>query len=338
MQLSFINVGYGDAFLFQGEDGYTALLDGGSALETEFQSDPYRIPALDYLQAQGIQHLDAVILSHIHEDHVCGLERVLEAIPCDRLFLPYPLQPFREGADLEIRESLPRSVKLYTAALNAYRHILQLQEKRGGKIEILEVGQEKDLACDLRFLVLGPRPGVLERYMEKVQALYQNTGEEERARLLTWLDAASNATSLLLKFWMPGMRFLAAADNCPRGWEERILPELEDVNVLKLPHHGQKDAVSETFMSPMHLDYVITTASSDRRYQSANPQVYERLKALHPHRPQPCFLFTDERDYPPYFSQPEGFRAIRLVGTSGGLRLEFIHTLDGSSSVSYRRT
>ena len=43
MCVTVINVGYGDAILFQLKNGYTALLDGGSALESEFEGDSYRI-------------------------------------------------------------------------------------------------------------------------------------------------------------------------------------------------------------------------------------------------------------------------------------------------------
>ena len=74
MCVTVINVGYGDAILFQLKNGYTALLDGGSALESEFEGDSYRIRSADYLARQQIEHLNAVIISHIHEDHVCGLE------------------------------------------------------------------------------------------------------------------------------------------------------------------------------------------------------------------------------------------------------------------------
>ena len=78
MCVTVINVGYGDAILFQLKNGYTALLDGGSALESEFEGDSYRIRSADYLARQQIEHLNAVIISHIHEDHVCGLEAVLQ--------------------------------------------------------------------------------------------------------------------------------------------------------------------------------------------------------------------------------------------------------------------
>lgn len=57
MCVTVINVGYGDAILFQLKNGYTALLDGGSALESEFEGDSYRIRSADYLARQQIEHL-----------------------------------------------------------------------------------------------------------------------------------------------------------------------------------------------------------------------------------------------------------------------------------------
>lgn len=76
-------------------------------------------------------------------------------------------------------------------------------------------------------------------------------------------------------------------------------------------------------MRDMPLEYVITTASSDRRYNSANLEVYERLTQWRAPKP-PKFLFSDERSYPPYFSRPEGFQAITLEIDSGVITPKFI--------------
>jgi len=80
----------------------------------------------------------------------------------------------------------------------------------------------------------------------------------------------------------------------------------------------------------MPLRAVVTTASSDRRYNSANQAVYEELLKLHP-RVQ--LLFTDEREYLPYFSNPEGSQGIKLVMDSGRITTEFIK-INFTSSVS----
>lgn len=324
MRVTVINVGYGDALLFQTDGGYTALLDGGSALPEEFQGDPYRIPGAAYLEAQGIRRLDALLISHIHEDHVCGLEPILRQVSVGRLFVPYPLEPFLQGKEVRPEPDAPRSVPLYTGALNAYRRIVLSSLEKGVPVTVLKAGDSLALAQGLEMQVLAPKPAVTDRYLALVRQLYGTEDAALATKLLGQLDGMSNQTSLLLRFQMEGCAFLAAADSCPCGWDGAPKNLLENVNVLKLPHHGQIDSVSELFMQGMPLTHVITTSSSDRRYNSANPAVYQRLAAMFPADRQPQFLFSDERSYPPYFSQPDGFQAITLVIDSGNVTPEFI--------------
>lgn len=324
MRITFINVGYGDAILFQGENGYTALLDGGGNLEEEFAGDCFRIRAVDYLQKQGITHLNDVIISHIHEDHVCGLEEILRRIPTDRLYVSYFLEPFSSARPLTPGPQAPRSVVLYTKALNAYCRILQQRIQSGQAIHVLKSEEQLSLTEGLTATILGPKPASIQSYLRRIEQVFESESEEEVTRLLGELDATSNHTSLLIKFETAGLSLLAAADNCPREWGDVPIDLFKNVNVLKLPHHGQKDAVSEQYMQLMPLEIVVTTSASDRRYNSANPEVYERLIAMHQGRAPLRFLFSDEREYPPYFSQPDGFQAITLVVDSDKIVPEFI--------------
>ena len=326
MQITIINVGYGDAILFQGSDGFTALLDGGSALESEFGEDPYRIRAADYLRREGVTKLDAVLISHIHEDHVCGLEPIFEMCSVKQLYVPYPVEPFLRGCELHPAPDAFRSVPLYTNALNAYRRILLRAGEAGTEITVVGPGDTLCLGSELTVQVLTPKARRIHEYMELVEAAYASADQEAAVtELLTKLDATSNHTSTLLRFEMGETVFLSAADSCPREWDEVPSFLLKNGNVLKLPHHGQIDSISEQFMKDMPLEYVITTASSDRRYNSANSEVYQRLTQWRtPHPPK--FLFSDERSYPPYFSQPDGFQAITLEIDSGVITPKFIKT------------
>ena len=326
MQITIINVGYGDAILFQSSGGVTALLDGGSALESEFSGDPYRIRAADYLRRENVTKLDAVLISHIHEDHVCGLEPIFEMCSVKQLYVPYPVEPFLQGCELRPAPDAFRSVPLYTNALNAYRRILLRAMKAGTAVTVVGPGDTLRLGPELSAKVLAPKARNIREYMELVEQAYASAGRESAVtELLTKLDAMSNRTSTLLRFETAKIVFLSAADSCPREWDELPSSSLKDGNVLKLPHHGQIDSISEQFMKDMPLEYVITTASSDRRYNSANAEVYKRLtqwRAPHP----PKFLFSDERSYPPYFSQPDGFQAITLEIDSGVITPKFIKT------------
>lgn len=326
MQITIINVGYGDAILFQSSGGFTALLDGGSASESEFSGDPYRIRAADYMRRENVTKLDAVLISHIHEDHVCGLEPIFEMCSVKQLYVPYPVEPFLQGCELRPAPDAFRSVPLYTNALNAYRRILLRAMKAGTAVTVVGPGDTLRLGPELNAKVLAPKARNIREYMELVEQAYASAGQESAVtELLTKLDAMSNRTSTLLRFETAKIVFLSAADSCPREWDELPSSLLKDGNVLKLPHHGQIDSISEQFMKDMPLEYVITTASSDRRYNSANAEVYKRLtqwRAPHP----PKFLFSDERSYPPYFSQPDGFQAITLEIDSGVITPKFIKT------------
>ena len=325
MCVTVINVGYGDAILFQLKNGYTALLDGGSALESEFEGDSYRIRSADYLARQQIEHLNAVIISHIHEDHVCGLEAVLQQTVVDHLYVPYPVEPFLKGCELTPASNAPRSVPLYVAALNAYRRILLHAKEKGIPVTVLKAGQVLKFGIDTKMRILAPKSCVVDAYMEIVERAYSLEADTNAVtECLIRLDATSNHTSMLLRFELGDIVFLSAADSCPSEWDE--VPEIffKNVNVLKLPHHGQIDSISESFMKNMPLEYIITTSASDRRYHSANQAVYQKLAAIFPAEHPQHFLFSDEREYPPYFSQPEGFQAIKLVMDSGMVIPEFI--------------
>lgn len=325
MEVTVINVGYGDAILVETDDRHRLLLDGGSALASEFEGDSYRIRSAEYLSKQQISHLDAVVISHIHEDHVCGLEAVLQQTVVDHLYVPYPVEPFLQGCELMPANGAPRSVPLYTNALNAYRRILLYAKERKIPVTVLKAGDAVELGANARMRVLAPKSCVVDAYMETVERAYRLADDPPAVtECLTRLDATSNHTSMLLRFELENTGFLSAADSCPREWNEVPKILLENVNVLKLPHHGQLDSISELFMKNMPLQYVITTSASDRRYNSANEKVYRQLTEMFPADRTPRFLFSDEREYPPYFSQPDGFQAIKLVMDSGKITPEFI--------------
>lgn len=324
MQVTFINVGYGDAILFQASDGYTALLDGGSALPEEFAGNPHRVCGKDFLQAKGIRHLNAVLISHIHEDHVCGLEEIFGQVTVDRMFVPYPIEAFLKGTELKPAPNAARSVPLYAKALNAYRRILLRAQANSIPITVLWAGDELMLHPEMFMHVLAPKKERIFAYMELIRRVYRESGDAV-TDCLTELDQTSNHSSLLLRFEGEGAVILSAADSCPSEWDQVPKKMLENVNVLKLPHHGQIDSISELLMRNMPLEYVITTSASDRRYNSANQEVYRRLAALYPPERAPVFLFSDERSYPPYFSRPEGFQAITLVIDSGQITPEFVN-------------
>ncbi len=79
LKVHYIDVGQGDAILIEDED-YDMLIDAGGNNQGEI--------VLDYLEAEHITDLDYVIGTHPHEDHIGGMDTVLNSIPVDTIILP----------------------------------------------------------------------------------------------------------------------------------------------------------------------------------------------------------------------------------------------------------
>ncbi len=80
-RVSVLDVGQGDAILVEGSNGGRLLIDGGPDPDRLLVALDRRIPPWD-------RRIDAVILSHPHEDHVAGLPLLLARYRVDRVFEP----------------------------------------------------------------------------------------------------------------------------------------------------------------------------------------------------------------------------------------------------------
>lgn len=79
LQVHFIDVGQGDSILIETE-GAAMLIDAGQNNKGS--------TVVEYLKARKISHLDYVIGTHPHSDHIGGLDTVLDAIPATTVIMP----------------------------------------------------------------------------------------------------------------------------------------------------------------------------------------------------------------------------------------------------------
>lgn len=73
MTLHVIDVGQGDALLLSMPNGQHLLVDGGTV-----SAGP---AVVAYLDQQGVAHLDLIIATHAHADHIGGLPHVISSLP-----------------------------------------------------------------------------------------------------------------------------------------------------------------------------------------------------------------------------------------------------------------
>lgn len=115
VELHFIDVGQGDALLIRTK-GRDYLMDTGGSLLSSF--DIGKNITLAYLEKLGVRKLDAVFISHFHEDHSQGLMALLDNIRINRVFASYS----------------PRDNQVYKEILN--RDIPYRELKAGDRLKL----------------------------------------------------------------------------------------------------------------------------------------------------------------------------------------------------------
>ena len=98
----YLDVGQADSMLLQlpnGNEWEYVLIDAGTGQTEE--------ALVSWLQEQGVTDITAGIATHPHEDHIGGMDAVLEAIPVESLYMP------------EVKESLTPTTRCYEQMLDA---------------------------------------------------------------------------------------------------------------------------------------------------------------------------------------------------------------------------
>ena len=163
----FINVGNGDSILIremeQGQQKFAMMVDCGHDRlvrddhHQELDPRSKRIFAGDFLRKQGVDHLDLLLVTHFHRDHIGGMDRVLEAASVDRLLTPYvppedaqDLEPDGDNGLSKAGRNLLRCVNLYAKHFTRYRdrvgEVVELKGDRMVKLSLTE-----DLSMDILF-------------------------------------------------------------------------------------------------------------------------------------------------------------------------------------------
>lgn len=85
LEVVMIDVGQGDAILIRTPKKHAILLDAGPRSE---RFDAGERIVLPYLLQSGTGHLDALLITHEHQDHIGGVRAVLANIPTDWVGVP----------------------------------------------------------------------------------------------------------------------------------------------------------------------------------------------------------------------------------------------------------
>lgn len=283
MKLTFVNVGYGEAILLECPDPrfadgvFVMVIDGGSAEAEEFSDrSTGRLPLVEYLRTYGPGHIDLMVSTHIHEDHICGmLSAARDLIPA-ALWQTLPPDFAAQMRPLDVSLARDASQDKFLRALNDYQSLCTLLLQHGGPVRTLYAGDAGVLCEGLTYQVLAPSPAGAAELEARCRSLFEEAEPQNFLRQLAALDGRMNNYSLMLLLDYRGTRILLPGDTNRLGYGE-VDPACLKADLFKVGHHGQKDGASEALLTAIQPRAVVCCASSDRRYNSAHPDMLRMI-------------------------------------------------------------
>lgn len=254
-KIHYISVGQADSALLQygeGSDAKYALIDAGLSGGTYEDGTPIPSTTHAYLKEHGVKHLEFVLLTHPHKDHIGGMESILndKSIVIDRIYGNPKILEYLESSDNKEEQSEETaqwtefSSVLYTNVMQA----IQMREDAGETCyEVPEAGETIPFG-GAKLTFFGP----LENNYQYGRAVDLNTRQENKYSIVAKIQNGSNT-------------FLMTGD-AQKETIEKIIAKGYDLTsqVLKIPHHGFQD---------------VTEAGKVGNYTTDHKLVFDKSKA-----------------------------------------------------------
>lgn len=282
--LDFINVGNGDSILIremeQGQQKFAMLVDCGHDNlirdDHSMELDPrsQRIYAGDFLRKQAVDHLDILLVTHFHRDHIGGMSRVLDAATVGRMVTPY-IPPADAGdLDPDGENGLPRAARNLLRCVNMYARPLREQRDRigeiveypGNRIETLQLTE--DLTMDILF----GEPALYPRQKEVFDAAFR--GERNGYDLIRWAKSM-NVASLRQRLYYHGKGVMLGGDAYAHMWETVTATPCD---ILKVPHHASLSSTTRKLLKMLRPRTAVVCVAARRPDERPHPYIVSLLK------------------------------------------------------------
>lgn len=318
MKIKFLKAGNGDSFLLSfkvGENNRNILIDGGVS-DTYYSQNANQYgdlkTELDSIKKKG-EVIDLLILTHIDNDHICGLLKWFELddkahelvknvwFNSGKLIATYLNEPENE----DLRVGLKIFSNPQTGVHEAIEYENYLIEKGIWDKKIIIQGQELE-ECGIKIQILSPNETQLKRllkeYKEKTGDSAYTAGkgkdwnknvkdfieEENKADFKFSQDSSvKNGSSISFILNLNDKHFLFLADSHPKG----IVTQLKtlgyskdkplEVEVMKVSHHGSKANTNKELLEIVKTEnYIISTDSSGHNHP--NKRTLARILNVNP--------------------------------------------------------
>jgi len=227
-----LDVGQGDSILIITPGGKTALVDAGEPGDGKI--------ILAALKKYEVDHIDLLIATHAHADHIGAADEVIKGTNVARV----------------LYSGVPNTTKNYEDFLKA------VDEKHIDLIRA-EPGQSFELGGNAVLRVLAPIPPMFSK-----EDLRSGGNEPNANSVVARLDYGK--FSMLLTG--------DAEEQTERERLIKSGANIR-ATVLKVGHHGSKYATSEDFLKRGEFKLAVISAGMDNRYGHPSQEALDRLKA-----------------------------------------------------------
>ncbi len=273
LEVTFLDVGQGDASVIRFPQGSAMLIDGGGSYRDDFDVGE-RVVA-PFLWYQGIRRVDYVVATHPHPDHAKGLGYILRDFRV-RQFWDNGAQPPAPWYD---------KLRQMAMAQHVYRDVV-----RNGPASVTIDGVALEL--------LHPTP-TFQPHMKR-RGSGENAGENN-CSLVVKLTYGTISILFTGDIEQEAERFLLQSGHNLRA------------TILKVPHHGSRTSSSAPFVRAIDPRVAVFSVQRDNRFGHPHPLVIDRYTALGTHifRTDEHGAITVRTDgqslwVKPYIGQPSG--------------------------------
>ena len=231
LAITCLDIGQGDCCVLKMPGVENFLIDGGSS--NKKNTAVYQI--LPYLKNQGIAILDGIFVSHTDQDHISGIEELLELC----------------------------AQKLTTVRVKNL--ILPDWDTTGGEYEKLKM-----LAEQTGIRVQTVREGNLLKTKEaQIEILAPENGAD---------GSDTNEDGMVMKVHFGKFRGLFTGD-IGAETEKKLLDSMEeDVDFLKVAHHGSKYSTCQGFLDVVSPEIAVISCSAKNTYGHPSADTIKKLE------------------------------------------------------------
>lgn len=238
-KIHFIDVGCADGALLQYGEGSSAkyaMIDTGAGKYHVTKDKTYakkNAPAYEYLKKMGVKHLEFVILTHPHQDHIGGLVKILKdkTITINTIYGNSLELTYLRSSD-SVKKQTSETAKWTKFDSDTYKSVKNEIEKRNN---------EEDESLHVKYVT--PKAGS-KIYLGQAQITFYGPLENDYkyGRQVNLNIRQENKYSIVTRIVYGKNSFLMTGD-AQRETIEKIIKKGYNLQaqVLKEPHHGYQD-------------------------------------------------------------------------------------------------